>query len=160
MPAGAFGGREDIMALFDPTDGGAVVPHSGTTNANPMTMVSGQVTMDRLTPDVYDRLERLGNMLRAKLSAVLDELDVAARVTGIASLFAVHFTSEDVTDYRSMLRGDQQMKRLLFMGLLNEGVLLQNKAAGALCTLTTEDDVDELVEATRRVVGRLQEVGS
>ena len=37
MPVGAFGGREDIMALFDPSDGGAAVAHAGTFNANPMT---------------------------------------------------------------------------------------------------------------------------
>ena len=38
LPVGAFGGRQDIMALFDPSGGGPVIPHSGTFNANPMTM--------------------------------------------------------------------------------------------------------------------------
>ena len=157
MPAGAFGGREDIMALFDPTNGGAVVPHAGTTNANPMTMVAAEATLSSLTPEVYERLDSLGSMLRGKLRAVFDEFDVPAQVTGVASLFGVNFTSEEITDYRSVVRGDQEMKQLLFLGLINEGVLLQNRGAGALCTLTTDSEVDTLVEATRRVVQRARD---
>ena len=117
-------------------------------------MVAGEAVLQQLTPEVYERMDRLGEQLRAKLTAVFDELDVDARVTGIASLFGVHFASEDVVDYRSMLRGDQAMKGVLFMGLLNEGVLLSSRAAGALTTVTTEAEVDELVDATRRVVER------
>jgi glutamate-1-semialdehyde 2,1-aminomutase len=156
LPVGAFGGREDIMALFDPSGGGPVIPHSGTFNANPMTMVAGYATLEHLTPEVYQRLDRLGGTLRQKLQAVFDELDVEAQVTGIASLFGIHFTSEEITDYRSMLKGDTDMAQRLFTGLLNEGVLLQATCAGALNTLTTEEDVDTLVDAVRRVTERVR----
>ena len=156
MPVGAFGGREDVMALYDPTEGGAVVAHAGTFNANPMTMVAGEVTMSHLTPEVYQRLDDLGDILRGKLRAVFDELEVPVQITGIASLFGIHFTSEEITDYRSALRGDLEMKKALFTGLLNESVLLQSGAAGALNVLTTEVEVDALVDATRRVVQRIR----
>ena len=43
MPVGAFGGRRDIMAQFDPTQGPARIAHAGTFNANPMTLVAGEV---------------------------------------------------------------------------------------------------------------------
>ena len=156
MPVGAFGGREDIMALYDPSEGGAVISHAGTFNANPMTMVAGEVTMNHLTPEVYRRFDHLGAMLREKLRAVFDELEVPAQVTGVASLFGIHFTPEEIADYRSVVRGDREMKKALFTGLLNEGVLLQAGCAGALNTLTTEAEVDTLVDATRRVVQRVR----
>ena len=156
MPVGAWGGRDDLMALYDPTDG-AVVTHSGTFNANPMTMVAGEATLKQLTPDSYERMNSLGEMLREKLRAVFNELDVPAQVTGVGSFFGIHFTDEEITDYRSVLRGDQEMKKRLFTGLLNEGILVYQKCAGALSTLTTESDTDELVDATRRVVGRIRE---
>ena len=156
MPVGAFGGREDIMALFDPSEGGAAIPHAGTFNANPMTMVAGEVVMNALTPEVYQRLDRLGEMLRAKLRAVFDELEVPAQVTGVASLYGVHFTSEEITDYRSVVRADTAMNNALFMGLVNEGVLCNATGAGALNTLTTEAEIDTLVDATRRVVQRIR----
>ena len=43
LPIGAFGGRRDIMAQYDPTAaGGARIAHAGTFNANPMTLVAGE----------------------------------------------------------------------------------------------------------------------
>ena len=152
-PVGAFGGRAEIMELFDPTKG-APIAHAGTFNANPVTMAAGEAVMTRLTPDVYVRMNALGDQLRAKLRAVFDEFEVEARVTGIGSLFGIHFTSEDIRDYRAVVRSNQTMRRALFMGLLNEGVLLQTGAAGALTALTTESEIDALVDAARRVTQR------
>lgn len=154
-PVGAFGGRADIMELFDPTSG-AAIPHAGTFNANPVTMAAGEVVMNHLTPEVYDRMNALGGEMRAKLSAVFDEFEVPAQVTGIGSLFGIHFTSEQIRDYRSVVRSDQTMRKALFTGLLNEGILLQTGAAGAMNSLTATDDIDSLVDATRRVVERVR----
>ena len=155
-PVGAFGGRADIMELFDPTKGAAIA-HAGTFNANPVTMAAGEVVMNHLTPEVYDRMNALGGELRAKLSAVFDEFEVPAQVTGVGSLFGIHFTSEEITDYRTVVRGDQAMRQALFVGLLNEGVLLQSGTAGAMNSLTSETDIDTLVDGTRRVIERVRD---
>ena len=154
-PVGAFGGRADIMELFDPTSG-AAIPHAGTFNANPVTMAAGEVVMNHLTPEVYDQMNALGGELRAKLRAVFDEFEVPAQVTGIGSLFGIHFTSEEIRDYRSVVNSDQTMRKALFTGLLNEGILLQTGAAGAMNSLTATDDIDTLVDATRSVVERVR----
>ncbi len=155
MPVGAWGGRRDIMALLDPTDGGAIVAHAGTFNANPMTMVAGEVVMHNLTPEVYKRMNDLGEMLRQKLRAIFDELEIPVQITGIGSLFGIHFTDQEITDYRSVLRGNHNLSKALFTGLLNEGTLLQTGCAGAMNVLTTEQDVDVLVDSVRRVVQRI-----
>ena len=71
LPIGAFGGRRDIMAQYDPTAaGGARIAHAGTFNANPMTLVAGEAVMRALTPPIYRRLAALGGVTR------LSELDV------------------------------------------------------------------------------------
>ena len=133
-----------------------MIRHGGTFNANPMTMVAGEVTMDHLTSEVYQRMNDLGEMLRQKLRAVFAELELPTQVTGVGSLFGMHFTSEEVTDYRSMTRGKRAMNKALFTGLLNEGVMVQPRCGGALNTLTTSAEVDTLVNATRRVVQRIR----
>jgi glutamate-1-semialdehyde 2,1-aminomutase len=156
LPVGAFGGRRDIMAQFDPTGTGARVAHAGTFNANPMTMVAGEVVMRTLTPAVYRRLADLGESLREKLRAALADAGVPAQVTGVASLFGLHFTAAPVTDYRGMLAGDQDLKRAVFVGLLNEGILLQTGLAGALGTMTREAEIEALVEGLRRVLARVR----
>lgn len=155
MPVGAFGGRQDIMSLFDPTDG-ATITHSGTFNANPMTMIAGETTLSLLTPEVYQNMNALGGILRSRLQAVFDELDVPAHVTGVASLYGIHFTSGKVTDYQSALRSNQDIKVRLFIAMLNEGVLVQPSCSGALSTLTTEYEVDTLVQAYRTAIQRVR----
>ena len=152
-PVGAFGGREDVMALYDPTENGPTLGHSGTFNGNPLTMAAGAVVMDEMTPDVYQQMSQLGETLRSKLRAVFDELDIPAQVTGVASLFGIHFTSEEIVDYRSTLSGDKALKGALSTGLLNEGVML----GGALSKLTTETEVDTFVDSTRRVIQRVRQ---
>ena len=154
MPVGAFGGREDIMSMWDPSDGGATVQHAGTFNGNPMTAAAGIATLETLTPDRYVYLEKLGNLLRSELRALFAELEVPMGVTGIASLFALQFTSEEVVDYRTYATNDMNMLKTMFIGLLNEGFLLSNRCAGNVSTVHTEDDVDAFVGAVKNVLRR------
>ena len=155
MPVGAFGGREDIMSMWDPTNGGATVQHAGTFNGNPMTAAAGVATLENLTPDKFEYLDNLGESLRSKLRALFTELEVPMGVTGVASLFALQFTSTKVTDYRSFATNDKKLLNMMFIGLLNEGFLMSNRCAGNVSTVHTEDDVDALVTAVRNVLARI-----
>jgi glutamate-1-semialdehyde 2,1-aminomutase len=157
MPVGAFGGRRDIMKQFDPTGAsGARIAHAGTFNANPMTLLAGEAVMLALTPPVYQRLAGLGESLRAKLRTALASAGVPAQVTGVASLFGVHFTSRPIRNYRDVVTGDAEMTKAVFIGLLNEGILLQTSCPGSLGVMTTEAEVDALVSAFARVVARVR----
>ena len=66
---GAFGGRDDIMELYDPTTG-PQVGHAGTFNANPITMLAGSVTLDQLTPTVFASLSETTEYLKQGIRAV------------------------------------------------------------------------------------------
>ena len=154
MPVGAFGGREDIMSMWDPSNGGATVQHAGTFNGNPMTAAAGIATLEALTPDSYVYLEKLGALLRRELRTLFAELEVPMGVTGIASLFALQFTSEEVVDYRTYATNDMNMLSTMFIGLLNEGFLLSNRCAGTVSTVHTEDDVHAFVSAVKNVLRR------
>ena len=155
MPVGAFGGRDDIMSLWDPSDGGPVVQHAGTFNGNPMTAVAGVATLESLTADKYEYLEHLGNMLRNKLRTLFAELEVPMSVTGVASLFALQFTPTEVIDYRTYATNNKEMLQTMFIGLLNEGFLMSNRCAGNVSTVHTEDDVDAFVLAVKNVLRRI-----
>ncbi|MQF69268.1 aspartate aminotransferase family protein [SAR202 cluster bacterium AD-804-J14_MRT_500m] len=156
LPVGAFGGREDIMSVFDPSAPGETVPHAGTFNANPTTMVAGEFVMNNLTREVYERLAFLGESLRMKMRSVFDELDVPVQITGVASLFGIHLAGHPIIDHRSMIQGDLLKRKTLFLGLINEGMWLQASCAGALNILSTENEIDNLVEATRTVMHRVR----
>jgi glutamate-1-semialdehyde 2,1-aminomutase len=158
LPIGAFGGRRDIMAQYDPTAaGGARIAHAGTFNANPMTLVAGEAVLQALTPPIYRRLAELGESLRQKLRRTLGGTGVSAQVTGIASLFGIHFNTRPIKNYRDVVADDAEMTKGLYTGLLNEGILLQTTCAGALGVMTTDTEIDTLVDAVGRVIRRLRE---
>ncbi len=150
---GAFGGREDIMQLYDPTTGPRVA-HAGTFNANPATMLAGAVTLEQLTPEVYRRLAEVTEHLRYGLREVGRELEVPVQVTGLGSLFGIHFQDEDIVGYRDIAREDSAFRHNVFLGLLNEGILIAPNLVGAISTVLGEDEVDTFVDAFRTVLQR------
>ncbi len=154
MPVGAFGGKDEIMSLWDPNHGPGQVQHAGTFNGNPMTAAAGVATLELLTPEVYAELERKGESLRQKLRDLIAELEVPMGVTGAASLFALQFTTENVTDYRSYATNDKEMLQTVFTGLLNEGFLMSNRCAGNVSAVHTDEDIEAFVGALRRVLIR------
>ncbi|MGH7357506.1 MAG: aspartate aminotransferase family protein [Candidatus Rokuibacteriota bacterium] len=157
LPIGAFGGRRDIMAQYDPTAaGGARIAHAGTFNANPMTLVAGEAVMQALTPPIYRRLAELGESIRQKLRRTLQATGVPAQVTGVASLFGIHFNARPIRSYRDVVLDDAEMTRGLYTGLLNEGILLQTTCAGALGIMTGEKEIDTLVDAFAKVASRVR----
>ena len=154
LPVGAFGGREDIMSLWDPSDNGPQVAHAGTFNGNPMTAAAGIATLKELTPEVYERLEAMGDYLRDGLRKVISDLEAPVTITGIASLFAIQCTPETVTDYRSHATNDSQLQQLIFIGMMNEGFLLSNRCAGNVSNAHTYQELDQFIDAFKRVLNR------
>ena len=155
LPVGAFGGREDIMSMWDPSGpGGPQVSHAGTFNGNPMTAAAGVATLRELTVDVYEELEKKGEYLRGKLRDVISEMEAPMGVTGAASLFAIQGTSEQVRDYRSYATNDGELLEMVFMGMMNEGYLLSNRCAGNVSAAHSYEELDGFVDAFERVLKR------
>ena len=155
LPVGAFGGREDVMSLWDPSGpGGPQVAHAGTFNGNPMTAAAGVATLRELTVDVYEELEAKGEYLRGKLREAISEMEAPMGVTGAASLFAIQATTEEVRDYRSYTTNDNELLEMVFLGMMNEGYLLSSKCAGNVSASHSYEELDGFVKAFRRVLGR------
>ncbi|MGH7324870.1 MAG: aspartate aminotransferase family protein [Candidatus Rokuibacteriota bacterium] len=154
LAVGAFGGRTDIMGAYDPRKGGARISHGGTFNANPVTMAAGVATMNALTPEAYTRLDALGERLHGGVTRLLQATRRRGQVTGVGSLFCLHWISGPLTDYRSSRPRDLEMPIRVFMGLLNEGILLTQRGLGACSLAMTEEDVDRFINALARVLAR------
>lgn len=155
LPVGAFGGREDIMSMWDPgAEGGPRVAHAGTFNGNPMTAAAGIATLRELSVDVYEELEEKGEYLRGKLREAIAELEAPMGVTGAASLFGIQATTEEVRDYRSYTTNDNELLEMVFLGMMNEGYLLSSKCAGNVSAAHGYEELDGFVEAFKRVLGR------
>ena len=154
LPVGAFGGRRDVMVYYDPRKGGARISQGGTFNANPVTMAAGVATLNALTPEAYTRLDVLGDRLRGGVTRLLGNMRRRAQVSGVGSLFWLHWTSETLTDYRSTKAKDVEMPLRVFMGMLNEGILVTPRGLGACSLAMGDEEVDRFVNALARVLSR------
>jgi len=96
-------------------------------------------------------MNSMGDSLRIKLNSIFDELEIDSQITGIGSLFGINFNSNKIKDYRSFINNNNMLTKVLFMGLLNNGVLMQTKNAGALNIKTTDNDLNKLVGLVRDI---------
>jgi glutamate-1-semialdehyde 2,1-aminomutase len=98
FPVGAVGGREDVMAAFDPRRPGAV-GHGGTFSANPVTLRAGLAALEAWDEGEIERLNGLGDGLRAALAAQ------GWTVTGLGSLLRIHASDPAAVWWRLYAEG-------------------------------------------------------
>ena len=123
LPLAAFGGPAELMQRLAPVGD---VYQAGTLSGNPLATAAGLSVLRRLTPEVYEELERKG----ARLEAGLRGLGRFERVGAMATLF--------VDDYPG-----------LFRHLLERGIYIapsQNEAL-FLSTAHGDEEIDRTVEA-------------
>lgn len=154
FPIGAVGGREDVMAVFDPTYGKPALPHGGTFSANPISMTAGLAAMQLLDRKSFKRLDEMGASLRAAINKILIARNLVGQAVGMGSLIKVHLTSHDVKDYRSAFQDSETARKLsvFVQGLMNRGVLVASNGLIALSTPMTNEDLDLIIQAVEGAV--------
>jgi glutamate-1-semialdehyde 2,1-aminomutase len=123
LPVGAFGGRADVMAVTDPREEDALAL-GGTFNANPLTMGAGLVALRLLDAATIDRINGLGDLLRAGLR------ERGFEVAGRGSLLRV--AADDALD--------------LWWRLYRAGVLVARGGLAAISTPMDDGTVEEILE--------------
>lgn len=145
---GAFGGRADIMSLFDPRKRHALL-HAGTFNNNIITMAAGYAGLTKVyTPQRADALNARGEDVRQKLNQVCRRAGATMQFTGIGSLMNAHFSSEPLRKYADIYRGDARLRDLYFHHLLSDGIYTARRNFVALSLAVTDAQLDRFVEST------------
>ncbi|MEZ5292273.1 MAG: aminotransferase class III-fold pyridoxal phosphate-dependent enzyme [Vicinamibacterales bacterium] len=141
LPVGAFGGRADVMATFDPSRANAV-QHSGTYNGNAATMAAGLAALEAYGADEVARLNATGDGLRARLNTAIARSGTDAVVTGYGSLMQLHFTAPPVSGPADAARADARLTRLMHLALANRGVFSSTRQLYVLPTVVTPEALD------------------
>ncbi|UUZ63931.1 aminotransferase class III-fold pyridoxal phosphate-dependent enzyme [Polaromonas sp. P1-6] len=149
---GAFGGRADVMARFDPRRPDALA-HAGTFNNNVLTMAAGLAGLTQvLTPAALDTLNQRGERLRERLNAVFTQHAVGLQFTGLGSVMQLHATARPLRNTADMAGADDRVKALLFFDLLERGVFLARRGLVALSLPFGDAEADTFVSALDAVV--------
>ncbi|PZF76861.1 aspartate aminotransferase family protein [Aestuariivirga litoralis] len=158
MSFGAFGGRADIMALFDPTSPTAL-PHAGTFNNNTLTMNVGHVAMTEIyTPAACAELNARGDRLREKLNDLFMRYQVKMKAMGQGSMIVIHPTSGEISTPHDIEDTDKRLRQLLFLDLLEQGIYIAERGFMALSLMVTDADCDRVVRAVEDYVNRRREL--
>ena len=142
---GAFGGRADLMARFDPSQPGAL-PHAGTFNNNVLSMAAGLAGLTQvLDDDRLDALNARGDHLRAALQSVMAPHGWTA--TGMGSMVGFHPVPGPIDSPADIAGADDRRRELLFLDLLERGWYAAPRGFIALSIEVTDDDIDGFVAA-------------
>lgn len=153
LPVGALVGPRDVMRAFDGSRGRALVPNAGTFNANPLTVAAGLAAMNALTESEIQRINQMGESLRARADALFANVGAPAHTSGIGSLFGIHMTDRRFSDYRQYWHAcieDPAVKlrqRRLYDSLRERGILLSAAGVGSLSTAMGTVELDAFQEA-------------
>jgi len=155
LPVGAFGGREEVMSVFDPR-----LPnhlhHSGTFNGNLMTMAAGRVALDLLTQPEIERINALGERLADGLRRMFAEREeLGCVVTNRGSIVHVNFETEGEVRKYSDLNLDSPVMAAFHLAALDEGVYFAPRCFMNTSTAMDEEVVDDVLEACSRAMARV-----
>ena len=124
LPTGAFGGRADLMARYDPRHGRGW-NHAGTFNNNACSMAAGCAAMGEVfTSERAAEFLEWSEAFRLSLNEMFAEKDVRMYANGMGSIIAIHFSKVPTKKPTDITAGCQALRPLLHMEMLLEGVLI------------------------------------
>jgi len=152
MSFGAFGGRADLMRIYDPRSAEAI-PHAGTFNNNALSMAAGAAAMGKvLTKEKLAALNQLGDKLRLQLNNLARSHDAPIQFIGTGSLIGMHATTKTITSVDDLSESDDRVMELLFLDLLASGYYIARRGFIALMMTLSNDDAAGFVSAFDRIL--------
>ncbi|KAJ2896680.1 hypothetical protein MKZ38_005304 [Zalerion maritima] len=164
---GCFGGRSDIMSVYDPRTSGAL-SHSGTFNNNTLAMRAGHTGLTKVfTPEACVNLNNLGDSLRTNLTVATRSQESHGMCwTGHGSVLGLHFykeqpygkdgKGENGFEYRT--EEDEVWKELFWLEMMEEGFWLARRGLVALVLDTPTEEVDRFVAAVKGFLRKYQDI--
>ncbi len=142
---GAFGGRADLMAAYDPTRPGSLF-HAGTFNNNVLTMSAGIAGLEQvLDDDTLSAVNARGDRLRSALDEVARPAGLS--VSGRGSLMTIHPARVPLSAAVAHTDAQTAARELVFLGLLDRGFWLARRGMLTVSIPITDAMCEDLVAA-------------
>jgi len=153
FPVGAVGGTIDFMKIFDPAD--LKVFHTGTFNANPVSMAAGDVSLRELTAGRIATMHELASALKDGLIACAEKAGLPMTINHFGSCLNIYFS--DKAPESSIVRDDADIIGRFHLAGMNNGLFVAPRGMIALSTVFTQAHIDEVLE---RAGAAMREVAS
>ncbi|KAI9847379.1 MAG: hypothetical protein M1837_002567 [Sclerophora amabilis] len=175
MSFGAFGGRKEIMAMFDPRSN--ILTHSGTFNNNVVSMAAGIAGCNLLDEQALAKLNGLGEEMKRRIEDVLGKNGISSTAPINDSVNGYHEEEEEAVDSKGLLFDSVQetpimyvngvgsmlcihfsgpdqsvLQALFFHHMLKEHIYIASRGFIALSIEIRPNHVDHFVAALERFV--------
>ena len=148
MPVGAYGGRAEIMDMVAPA---GPIYQAGTLSGNPIAMSAGLAMLHHLNdhPEVYTRLDELGNKLAAGFRDGFAQAGLSYTVNQIGSMFTPFMTGRTVSNFTDAKTCDIPLFGRYFHAMLERGVYLAPSQFESLfvSVALTDELADQVIRA-------------
>jgi glutamate-1-semialdehyde 2,1-aminomutase len=153
---GAFGGRADVMAVYDPRPGSKATPtlqHHGTFNNNSLAMYAGHAGLSKIyPPEVCTEFNEVGNRLLDRLAEVTKGTKMC--FSGIGTVFASHFTEAGLQTIEREGPEDWTLKELFWYEMMEDGFWITRRGSIALVLGTPQEELDRFVDRVSAFLDR------
>ncbi|RKE91996.1 glutamate-1-semialdehyde 2,1-aminomutase [Ichthyenterobacterium magnum] len=156
LPVGAFAARNEIMSHLAPL---GPVYQAGTLSGNPLAMAAGLAMLTTLNNDteVFERLAKKTEYLHKGCAETLKKNNIEHTINRVGSMISIHFTADEVVDFETSAKGNNDTFKAFFHGMLNEGVYIAPSAFETwfISDALSYDDLDKTIAAVNKVTQNL-----
>ena len=139
FPVGAVGGREELLALCDPSR--PRLFHSGTFNGNPVTTAAGLVSLQHLDQEQIDAMSTRAAGLEDVLAKASADAGLPLSVRRAGSMLQLFFSPSPPA--ATPLRTDGELITAFHLAALNHGVFLAPRGLLALSTVLDDGHLED-----------------
>jgi glutamate-1-semialdehyde 2,1-aminomutase len=167
LPIGIVCGRKEVMELSNPVGkekGERCSIGGGTFSANPLSMAVGLATLVHLIgkeKNVYEKIDRLGELTRQSIDKVMNENSVKVKTTGMGSLFLTHFLTDSISEMRNasdVAKCNMRLQRAYHFALIAKyGIFFLPHKLGTISTAHDEEDVKKLIHASEELAREIRD---
>ncbi|MBS0419872.1 MAG: aminotransferase class III-fold pyridoxal phosphate-dependent enzyme [Proteobacteria bacterium] len=154
FPVAALAGRRAIMEMF--ASGG--VNHSGTYNANLVSLSAALASLRELTANdqaAFKRINSTGKALMDGIAAAGRKYGAELQVSGMPAAFHTCFPRGPIHDYATYTTADQKKLGRFLTALLESGVRPTSRGTWFVSAAHTDEDVASTLNAVERALQRI-----
>jgi glutamate-1-semialdehyde 2,1-aminomutase len=118
--------------------------HTGTFNANPVTMVAGEVSLRELTAERIEVMDDLRESLQSQLTDVAKKHGLPFATNHYGSCLNIYFSGS--VPESSVVRDDDELMDKFHLACINHGVFIAPRGMIALSTVITKEHITEAIE--------------
>ncbi|WP_431137296.1 glutamate-1-semialdehyde 2,1-aminomutase [Psychroserpens mesophilus] len=156
LPVGAFAARAEIMDHLAPLGN---VYQAGTLSGNPLAMAAGLAMLEAIDNDteLFQRLEEKTAYLHKGCAQALQASGITHTINRVGSMISIHFAEDEVSDFTSAAKGNNDRFKNFFHGMLNEGIYIAPSAFETwfITDALSYQDLDETIAAVKKVAKTL-----